>query len=434
MNKNKRLSIGTCLMMVFLAVVTTANICVFGMTELYNRRLGDLQAAEAKYDRLEELMAVVDKYYVGEYDMDAAMDGVLAGFIDGVGDRWSYYCNDEEYAALQESNTNSYVGIGVTISTEYNGGYTITEVTSGSPAEQAGLRAFDVITSVDGVDTATFEDYSALVNVVRGEAGTVVNLGIRRGDENLTFDITRAAVYNPGIESRMIGEIGFISIDGFDRNVDVEFAEELNALVEQGAKGLVFDVRFNGGGYVDVMSNMLDLLLPEGTIITMSDNSGETTEYRSAAGQISLPMVVLTNEYSISAAEFFAAVLQEYGVATVVGDHTTGKGYAQTIIPLTEGAVNLSTLKYYTPKGVSLADTGIQPDIEISLSEEDFYNFYSLTDAQDTQLQKALEVLGVPPATTEPEAPAEPELPAETDVEPVGDGEADAEGDSEVQP
>lgn len=422
MNK-KSVNLGTCLMLVFLAVVTTANVCVFGMTEMYNRKLGDLQAAEAKYDRLEELMAVVDKYYVGEYDMDAAMDGVLAGFIDGVGDKWSYYCNAEEYEALKESNANSYVGIGVTISTEYEGGYAITDVTGGSPAEQAGLRPFDIITSVDGVGTDTFEDYSALVNVVRGEEGTVVNIGIRRGEENLTFDITRAAVFNPGIEARMIGEIGYISIDGFDRNVDVEFAEELNALVSQGAKGLVFDVRFNGGGYVDVMSNMLDLLLPEGTIITMSDNSGETTEYRSKEGQISLPMVVLTNEYSISAAEFFAAVLQEYGVATVVGDHTTGKGYAQTIIPLTEGAVNLSTLKYYTPKGVSLADVGIQPDIEISLSDEDFYNFYSLTDEQDTQLQKALEALGVQPAPVEPEVPAEPV------TEPTGE-----ETDTETQP
>ena len=143
------------------------------------------------------------------------------------------------------------------------------------------------------------------------------------------------------------------------------------------------------------MSNMLDLLLPEGTIITMSDNSGAITEYRSDESCVSLPMAVLTNRYSISAAEFFAAVLQEYGVATVVGDATTGKGYAQTLIELSEGAVNLSTLKYYTPKGVSLANVGITPDVEISLSDEDFYNFYYLTDEQDTQLQKALETVNV---------------------------------------
>ena len=349
MKKKRTVRIGTCLMLIFLAVVTTANICVFGMTELYNQKLGDLQATEANYRRLKELVAVVDKYYVGEYDYDEAMDATLAGFIDGIGDKWSYYCSQEEYEALLEANENSYVGIGVTISTEYDGGYTVTEVTSGSPAETAGVRAFDVIVEVDGVSADTFGDYTDLVSMVRGEAGTNVSVGVRRGEETLHFDITRAAVFNPGVEARMI---------------------------------------------VDVMSNMLDLLLPEGTIITMSDNRGETTEYRSDADRVELPMVVLTNEYSISAAEFFAAVLQEYGVAQVVGDATTGKGYAQTLIPLSEGAVNLSTLKYYTPKGVSLAGTGIQPDVQISLSEEDFYNFYTLTDAQDTQLQKALELLG----------------------------------------
>ncbi len=394
MKKKRTVRIGTCLMLIFLAVVTTANICVFGMTELYNQKLGDLQATEANYRRLKELVAVVDKYYVGEYDYDEAMDATLAGFIDGIGDKWSYYCSQEEYEALLEANENSYVGIGVTISTEYDGGYTVTEVTSGSPAETAGVRAFDVIVEVDGVSADTFGDYTDLVAMVRGEAGTNVSVGVRRGEETLHFDITRAAVFNPGVEARMIGEIGYLAIDGFDKNVDVEFEEKLNGLLAQQPKGLVFDVRFNGGGYVDVMSNMLDLLLPEGTIITMSDNQGETTEYRSDADRVELPMVVLTNEYSISAAEFFAAVLQEYGVAQVVGDATTGKGYAQTLIPLSEGAVNLSTLKYYTPKGVSLAGTGIQPDVQISLSEEDFYNFYTLTDAQDTQLQKALELLG----------------------------------------
>lgn len=409
MKKKRTVRIGTCLMLIFLAVVTTANICVFGMTELYNRKLGDLQAVEANYRRLRELTAVVDKYYVGEYDHDEAMDATLAGFIEGIGDKWSYYCSQAEYEALMEANENSYVGIGVTISTEYSGGYTITEVTSGSPAETAGLHAFDIIVEVDGVSADTFDDYTDLVAVVRGEAGTSVSIGVRRGEETLRFDIIRAAVFNPGVEARMIGEIGYLSIDGFDRNVDIEFEEKLNALLAQGARGLIFDVRFNGGGYVDVMSNMLDLLLPEGTIITMSDNRGETTEYHSDAGHVALPMVVLTNEYSISAAEFFAAVLQEYGVAQVVGDATTGKGYAQTLIPLSEGAVNLSTLKYYTPKGVSLAGTGIQPNVPISLSEEDFYNFYTLTDAQDTQLQKALEVLGVAPAPAEDDADTEAE-------------------------
>lgn len=384
---------GTCLMLVFLAVVTTANICVFGMTEFYSNKLGSLQAKTDDYKRLEELVGVVDKYYVGEYEFEDAMDGILAGYIAGVGDKWSGYYTQEEYEALLEMNENSYVGIGVTISTEEANGYAVTAVTNDSPAQQAGIKPLDVIIEVDGVSTDTFANYSELVAVVRGEEGTVVNIGVRRGTEILHFDITRAALFNPGVEVEMLGEIGYVYIAGFDKNVDVEFAEKVNGLINDGAKALVFDVRLNGGGYVDVMSNMLDLLLPEGTIITMSDNKGQTTEYRSDDGQIDMPMVVLTNEYSISAAEFFAAVLQEYGVATVVGDKTTGKGYAQTLIPLTEGAVNLSTLKYYTPKGVSLANVGITPDIEISLSEEALYNFYTLAPEEDAQLMKAVDLL-----------------------------------------
>lgn len=391
--KNKKIPLSTAIMLMFLVMVTTANICVLGVGEFYSAKLDNTQRTEADYKRLNELMSVVDRYYVGEYDMDEAMDGILAGYIQGIGDRWSTYYTAEEYAQVLEANENSYVGIGVTISTEYNGGYMITEVISGSPAQNAGIQPFDVITEAGGHAASEFEDYSDLVDAVRGEEGTSVNIKVRRDSEFLTFDITRAAVFNPGVEARMIGDIGYLQIDGFDRNVDAEFEEKLHDLINRGARGLVFDVRFNGGGYVDVMSNMLDLLLPEGAIITMSDNKGETTEYRSDESCITLPMAVLTNEYSISAAEFFAAVLQEYGVATVVGDKTIGKGYAQNLIPLSEGAVNLSVLKYYTPKGVSLAGTGITPDVEISLSDEDFYNFYSLTDEQDIQLQRALEAV-----------------------------------------
>ncbi len=394
--KKKHIPVGTCAILIFLAVVTTANICVFGMTELYNSKLGDIQQTESEYKRLKELVTVVDKYYVGEYDFDEAMDGTLAGFIEGMGDQWSAYYNEEQYQQLLETNENNYVGIGVTISTvPENGGYTITSVTSGSPAEKAGLLPFDIIIEAEGQSVDEFDSYTELVSVITGEAGTDVTVSVLRGSEVKSFTMTRATVYNPGIEARMIGDIGYLAIDGFDRNVDVEFSEKLNQLINEGAKGLIFDVRFNGGGYADVMSNMLDLLLPEGTIITMSDNSGAITEYRSDESCVSLPMAVLTNRYSISAAEFFAAVLQEYGVATVVGDATTGKGYAQTLIELSEGAVNLSTLKYYTPKGVSLANVGITPDVEISLSDEDFYNFYYLTDEQDTQLQKALETVKV---------------------------------------
>ena len=169
---------------------------------------------------------------------------------------------------------------------------------------------------------------------------------------------------------------------------------KLQQLLDDGAQALVFDVRFNPGGFVDVLVNMLDELLPKGTVISITDKAGESTTYSSDEECVKLPMAVLCNEYSISAAEFFAASLQEYGVATVVGEHTLGKGYAQTMIPLTGGgALNLSTSRYYTAKGVSLAGVGITPDVESSLSEDKLNRFYTLQPEEDDQLQKALEVL-----------------------------------------
>ena len=188
--------------------------------------------------------------------------------------------------------------------------------------------------------------------------------------------------------------IGFIRIDALDNGAEKEFDTHLDELVNKGAKALIFDVRVNGGGYANVMSKMLDRLLPSGMIISMTSKDGVTQENVSDENCIGLPMAVLTNKYSISAAEFFAAAIQEYGVGTIVGEATGGKGYAQTTMPLSDGsALNISTYRYYTPKGNSLTDIGVTPDIEVALSADALYTFYSLTDEEDTQLQKAIEVL-----------------------------------------
>ena len=202
-------------------------------------------------------------------------------------------------------------------------------------------------------------------------------------------------VPNNDITSKMLeNDIGFIRIDAFDNGAEKEFDTHLDELIEKGAKGLIFDVRVNGGGYANVMSKMLDRLLPSGMIISMTSKDGQVQENMSDEACIKLPMAVLTNKYSISAAEFFAAAIQEYGVGTVVGEATGGKGYAQTSMPLSDGsALNISTYRYYTPKGNSLAGTGVTPDVEVVLPEEALYNFSSLTYEEDTQLQKAVEVL-----------------------------------------
>lgn len=390
MNKRK-LSLGSTLMLLMLAVVTTFNITFFVASEYYNFRLGNFEKLESEYKAFQEVSQIVDKYFVGEYENDQAMAAALKGYVAGLGDQWSSYLTEEEYKAVMEKREGTYAGVGITISPNTEGLYTVTVVAENSPAAQAGIRVLDVLVAVEGESTVgmNLED---LNDKVRGEPGTQVVLTLQRGDVQTRYPLRRQEVQTPGVKAQMLaGDIGLIRIESFSKNVDKEFSQKLQGLLDQGAKGLIFDVRFNPGGFVDVLVEMLDELLPKGTIISIADKESKPTTFSSDESCIKLPMAVLTNEYSISAAEFFAACLQEYGVAQVVGEHTLGKGYAQSMIPLSGGgAVNLSTSRYYTPKGVSLAGTGIAPDVESALSEEKLANFYTLTPEQDDQLQQAM--------------------------------------------
>ncbi len=390
--KKKGFSLPTVIMLLILVMVATFVVAYYSAAEQYANRLGNVTALEEKYAKLNEVSALVERYFVGEYNEEDVIDSMLSGYVNGLGDKWSGYYDKEQTALINESNSNQYVGIGVTIDVSEAGEFVISGVNKDGSAFEAGIKIGDVITHVNGESADNFETTTDLANKVRGDEGTKVRITVRRGDESLESELVRKAIFNETVETEMIGNIGHVYISGFETNTEAEFKEKVNALVKDGAKGLIFDVRFNGGGYVYVMADMLDMLLPEGMIISMFDKKGNTREYTSDASRIELPMAVLTNEYSISAAEFFAAALQEYGVAMVIGDKTGGKGYAQNMFTLSDGSsVNISSYSYYTPKGKSLAETGITPDIEISLSEEDFYNFYYLTNEQDTQLQKALE-------------------------------------------
>lgn len=391
MNKRK-ISLGTAIMLMLLVAVSSVIITTMASAERYNRQLGDLSALESRYARFKEVTDIVDKYFVGEYDEEAAMDAALAGYVDGLGDKWSGYYTAEQTQRINEYNENTYVGVGITVMKREDGAFEITSVNKDGSAYTEGIVVTDVIYKVDGVLASEYETLDDLVAAVSGDEGTSVLLTILRDGEEIDKSVVRARIFNESVEARVIGNnIGYVYISGFENNVDKEFNDKVKELADQGVKGLIFDVRFNGGGYVEVMKNMLDTFLPEGMIISMVYKNGRTVEYKSDADCIKLPIVVITNEYSISAAEFFAAALQEYGVAKVVGDKTGGKGYAQSMFGLSGGgSVNISVSRYYTPKGASLVGTGITPDVEVSLSPEDFVNFYSLTDEQDTQLQAAL--------------------------------------------
>ena len=394
MNKRK-ITIGSTLMLLMLAVVSTFNITFFVASEYYNARLGNFEGLEPEYERFCEVSSIVDKYCVGEYDKEEMMDAALKGYINGMGDQWSSYLTEEEYQAVLEQREGTYAGVGITISASADGQtFTVTAVAEDGPAEKAGIQVLDQLVAVDGESIAGMS-YDDLNNKVHGEPGSQVVLTILRDGRQTEYAIEREEVQTSGVKAQMLdGNIGLIRIESFSTNVDQEFSQKLQQLLDEGAQGLVFDVRFNPGGFVEVLVNMLDELLPKGTIISIADKDGNSTNYTSDEEQVELPMAVLTNEYSISAAEFFAACLQEYDVATVVGEHTLGKGYAQSLIPLSDGgALNISTSRYYTPKGVSLAGVGIQPDEEVEMAPEKLANFYTLQPEEDDQLQAALETL-----------------------------------------
>ena len=266
-------------------------------------------------------------------------------------------------------------------------------MTAGGPAEEAGILVGDIITEVEGEKTLDL-GMTGTRTKVRGEEGTFVTLTILRGEESFPLSVERRSIQTPVATYEMLnGQIGYLKIANFDSRCAEETNAAMDELIAQGAQALIFDVRYNGGGYKDELVKVLDKILPEGILFQSEDYKGTKQTDRSDAACIKLPMAVLVNQDSYSAAEFFAAAIQEYNWGTVVGTKTVGKGNFQTAFTLSDGSMlNLSIGKYYTPQGRSLTDTGVIPDIEITLSDEDDAKLYygQLEKADDAQLQAAI--------------------------------------------
>jgi len=349
--------------------------------------------------KLEQLEALLDEKFIGEADTKAMEDAAAHAMVAALGDRWSYYIPADEYEAYREQMANAYVGIGITIQVAEDGsGFLILKVNEGGPAEEAGLVAGDIITVIEGQSVAGVAAGDAR-NLVRGEEGTQVQLTIRRHGVEREVSVTRKQVQTPVATATMLkGKIGLITIANFDTRCADETIAAIEALLDQGARQLIFDVRFNPGGYAHELVAVLDYLLPEGDLFRTVDYAGNEDVDKSDADCLEgIPMAVLVNGESYSAAEFFAAALREYDAAIVVGERTVGKGYFQRTYELNDGsAVGVSVGKYFTPKGVSLGEEGgIIPDVELALTEEMAAAVYAGTQdpGQDPQIQAAIDAL-----------------------------------------
>ena len=344
-----------------------------------------------------EVQEIIETYFIDDYDEDTLADGAASGMVDATGDEWSYYLSADEVAAYEESMANAYVGVGITITEDAEaGGMRVEEVVSGGPAEEAGIRVGDLLLAVEGEDVLTL-GIDGTRNLVRGEEGTRVNMHFSRNGTEYDVSVERRSIETPVVTGELLDEnIGYIKIGNFDERSAAETIAFVKDLIGQGAEALLFDVRFNPGGYADELVKVLDYLLPEGDLFRSVDYAGREEVDTSDASCVELPMAVLVNEDSYSAAEFFAAALQEYEWATIVGSQTYGKGNFQTAFYLSDGSmVNLSIGKYYTPGGKSLSETGVTPDVVVDLDDEQYALLYynALEQADDPQFQAAIDTL-----------------------------------------
>ena len=358
--------------------------------------LPGMQQTEASASKLTELEGLIDQYFIGDSDQTLMYDGAAEGMIAALADRWSYYISAADYTAHQEQMQNAYVGIGITI-TEEEQGLKVLQVEPGSGAQAAGILPGDYVVAVEDQRVREI-GMSAATQLVRGEEDTQVSVTILRDGAEQTLAVTRQLIQVEVAKGQMLeNSIGLITINNFDARCAEETIKAVEGLMDQGAKALIFDVRFNPGGYKDELVQVLDYLLPEGALFRSESYTGAESVDESDPLHIKLPMAVLVNGSSYSAAEFFAAALREYDWGIVVGQPTVGKGYFQNTFRLSDGsAVNLSIGKYYTPKGVSLAEEGgLVPDITVEVDEDTLAKIYSdlLTPEEDPQIQAAVKAL-----------------------------------------
>lgn len=319
--------------------------------------------------KLMEVKAVIDENYIGKGDGTAISNAASAAMVSALGDQWSYYMTPEEYKAYLMYSANEYAGIGVTIQAESTGGgFRIVSVTAQSPAEQAGLVAGDVILSVDGTDVSG-KTLGEVQQLIRAKLDRTISFSIRGEDgRTRTVAVDCTVIHTDPVSFEMLeNNVGYIQLNNFESGCGDGAIKALDQLLADGAATIVFDVRNNPGGKLSELITLLDHILPEGDLFVSVDKSGRETVTRSDNVCVKVPMSVLINGSTYSAAEFFAAALKEYDWATLVGESTTGKGRSQTTILLSDGsAVHISSNKYLTPQRVDLSEQGgLIPDITV---------------------------------------------------------------------
>ena len=335
--------------------------------------------------KIEEIQNVVDKYYVNEYDENLMEETMYKGMIASLKDPYSYYMTKQELTDFLEDTEGNYVGIGIMVNLTEDEKILINKVFENSPAEESGLKINDKITKVENKEVS-LENYQDVVSDIKGEEGSKVKLTVYRESENKTFDteVTRKSIDVPTVEHKTLEDnIGYISISQFDRVTSQQFKEAFDSL--NSSNGLIIDLRNNPGGLLTTVNEITDMLVPEGTITYIEDKNGNRDYHSSDANYYNKPLVILVNGNSASASEVLSGAVKDFGVGKLVGETTYGKGVVQNMYKLSDGSgVKVTIAKYYTPSGVCIDGTGIEPDYKVTNPKD---------NSQDLQLEKAIEVI-----------------------------------------
>ena len=339
--------------------------------------------------KLNKLNALIDKYYLyeDEIDTDKLAEGIYSGYTSALGDKYTVYYDEDETKALMESTSGTFSGVGATLTKDADTGYaTIVNVYEDSPAEKAGLKAGDILEKIDDHEVGD-EQLDTVVSWIKGEKGTDVKITVLRDGEELELTATRDTIEVKTVSYEMKeNQIGYIRVSEFDTVTYDQFKEALDDLEKQGMQGLIVDLRNNPGGSLDTVTNMLRLLLPEGTIVSTKDKNGKTDKITcDGTHEFKKPMAVLVNQYSASASEIFSGAVQDYGTAKIVGVTTYGKGVVQQLMDLGDGTcLKVTIAEYYTPNGRSINGKGVEPDVEVE------YQYDEENPKADNQLDQAL--------------------------------------------
>ncbi|BCI61563.1 S41 family peptidase [Solibaculum mannosilyticum] len=411
---SKRIPLGLTIALVLLTAAISISVTMAVSLKQFNGKL-DVGNQAAISLKLSEIDSKIRSEYMGAIDEANLQDHIAAGYIAGIGDRYASYYSVEETKDKLNSLAGSEVGLGLKVTQTSDGSVIVFDVMADAPAQKAGLQEGDVITEVEGQSVTGMTLYQVR-DLLIGAVGTTANFTVARGEETIPFSILRENYTNVSVSYSVMDGIGYVSVDEFNESTDEQFIAAMEDLQGQGVSAVVFDMRNNLGGTLDSVAKSLDYLLPEGPIVyKTAKNSSREVLYSSDAEEVELPMMVLVNGQTASAAELFACALRDYGKAQLVGTLTYGKGCMQNFEQLSDGSgINFTVANFDPPKSENFDGKGLIPDFEVTLTDEQTENFYLLAQEDDPQLQKALSLLRESlSATSEESSPSSEEPSAE---------------------